>query len=109
MPGVKVQRAESLRSERSDASLANKRVSFNNDVDVKHIQLGRHGNRLPTGTASLLNASFFLRLSFSLVNISLDFILFIFSFSLSLSLSLFFFSFFLFISLARTIKSSLNR
>ena len=52
MPGVKVQRAESLRSERSDASLANKRVSFNNDVDVKHIQLGRHGNRLPTGTSS---------------------------------------------------------
>ena len=94
MPGVKVQRAESLRSERSDASLANKRVSFNNDVDVKHIQLGRHGNRLPTGTASLLNASFFLRLSFSLVNISLDFILFIFSFSLSLSF-LFFFFFFL--------------
>ncbi|KAI9558992.1 hypothetical protein GHT06_015781 [Daphnia sinensis] len=32
-----VQRADSLRSERSDASQANKRVSFNRDVDVKHI------------------------------------------------------------------------
>ncbi|KAK4010787.1 hypothetical protein OUZ56_019919 [Daphnia magna] len=32
-----VQRADSLRSERSDASQTNKRVSFNRDVDVKHI------------------------------------------------------------------------
>ena len=44
MPGVKVQRAESLRSERSDASLANKRVSFNNDVDVKHNQEYHNSN-----------------------------------------------------------------
>ena len=34
---IAVQRADSLRSERSDASQANKRVSFNHDIDVKHI------------------------------------------------------------------------
>ena len=35
--GSSVQRVDSLRSERSDASQNNKRVSFNRDVDVKHI------------------------------------------------------------------------
>ena len=59
---IAVQRADSLRSERSDASQANKRVSFNRDVDVKHInqqqQQQRHAKGLaPAPPSSSNNAS----------------------------------------------------